>query len=690
MSRLAPNPRGRLFRSALTAFLAVTLALSGLWAVLLAADLTGPQPNDRQVAKAVTALMGKEHLSKHPLDDEMSRKFYKTYLKLLDPLKDYFMQSDIDSFAKYETELDDQLKRGDTSFAYVVYQTLLKRLDERVALVDELLAKDIDFTTDEERVTDPDATRYATNDAEVRDKWGKRIKYDVLVQKADGKTDAEAKEKIGRRYHSIAKLRRQTTNDDLLEMYLTAMTTSFDPHTNYMSPSTLDNFDIQMRLQLEGIGAALSFDDGATVVSKLIPGGAAEKDGKLKPKDRVIGVGQGTNGEIVDVEDMNLNEVVKLIRGKRGTVVRLKVVPAGQTEPKTYNITRASIELKDSEARAEIIEDSRKADGTPYKIGVIDLPSFYMDMNGARQGLADFKSTTRDVKKILADFRAKGVDAVVLDLRKNGGGSLTEAISLTGLFIDEGPIVQVKDAAGRVQHYDDQDKGTDWNGPLVVLTSKFSASASEIFAGAIKDYRRGLIVGDHQTHGKGTVQSLLDLGHQLFQQLPNAPSLGALKITMQQFYRPNGDSTQERGVEADIELPSITTYLDVGEQDLENHLKFDHVDPVTYSKLQMVDGNLITELKTLSEKRCEKSTDFDKVRADIARYKKRKELKIVPLNEQKFLADRGDNTAEKDEEKELEEQNDPNRPVVKRDYYFNEALTITLDYLRLMKVASAN
>jgi carboxyl-terminal processing protease len=679
-------------RYALIGLLGISLVFVGHWAGagLKAADLTGPQPNDRQVALAVTSLLRKEHLSKHPIDDEMSRKFYKGYLKVLDPLKDYFIQSDIDSFAKYETELDDQLKRGDISFAYTVYQVFLKRIDERAKLVGEILAKDIDFTVDEDRITDPDATRYAQNDDEVRDKWNKRVKYDLLIQKADGKKDAEAREKIGRRYRSIAKLRHQMTNDDLLEMYLTACTTAFDPHTDYMSPSTLENFDIQMRLQLEGIGAALSFDDGFTVVSKLIPGGAADKDGHLKPKDRVIGVGQGTDGEIVDVEDMNLNEVVKLIRGKRGTVVRLKVVPAGQVEPKTYDITRASIELKDSEARAQIIEDSRKADGTPYKIGVIDLPSFYMDMAGARQGLSDFKSTTRDVKKILADFRAQGVDAVILDLRKNGGGSLTEAISLTGLFIDEGPIVQVKDSAGRVQHYDDQDKGTDWSGPLVVLTSKFSASASEIFAGAIKDYRRGLIVGDHTTHGKGTVQSLLDLGHQLFQQLPNAPSLGALKITMQQFYRPNGDSTQERGVEADIELPSVTSYWDVGEQDLPNHLKFDHVDPVSFAKLQMVDGNLIKELQTLSEKRCEKSTDFDKVRSDIVRYKKQKDRKNVPLNEQKFLADRGDSNPEKDEEKELEEQNDPKRPVVKRDYYFNEAMSVTLDYLRLMKVASAN
>jgi carboxyl-terminal processing protease len=451
-----------------------------------------------------------------------------------------------------------------------------------------------------------------------------------------------------------------------------------------MSPSTLDNFDIMMRLRLEGIGASLQFDDGYTVVKQLIPGGAADKDGHLKLQDRVIGVGQGENGEIVDVVDMNLNDVVKLIRGDKGTVVRLKVIPIGQVEPKIYNITRASIELKDSEARGEIEEQGKKADGSPYKIGYIDLPSFYMDMEGARLGKPDYKSTTRDVRKILEDFNQKHVDAVVLDLRKDGGGSLTEAISLTGLFIDEGPVVQVKDSDGRVQHYDDMERGTAWSGPLVVLTSKFSASASEIFAAAIQDYNRGLIVGDKQTHGKGTVQSLLDIGRQLFQ-VPNAPKLGALKITMQQFYRPAGDSTQEQGVVADVELPSLTTHLDVGERDLENHLKFDHVDPVPFNKLNMVDPATVKELQQLSDARTSKSADFDKVRKNIEKYLQQKQKKAVTLNEKKFMAERADLTADKEEEKELEEMNDPKRPIVKKDFYYNEAMNVATDYLRLMK-----
>ncbi|MGH7134498.1 MAG: S41 family peptidase, partial [Pirellulales bacterium] len=372
--------------------------------------------------------------------------------------------------------------------------------------------------------------------------WRKRIKYDLLALKAASeKNDSKAKKsgqdnqgadkddssgtppksaapkspadeedpvhRLTRRYHSFAKRMHQTDHQELLEMYLTSMTTAYDPHSTYMSPKNLENFKIQMRLDLEGIGASLMFDDGYTVVKELIQGGAADKEGHLKPEDRIVGVGQGEEGLIVDTMDMKLSDVVDMIRGSRGTTVRLEVIPAGKHERVIYSIVRDKIALTDSEARGRVIEQERG--GQKYLIGVIDLPSFYMDMEGAGRGLPEFKSTERDVARILRDFRSKGVDAVVLDLSRNGGGSLTEAISVTGLFIDQGPIVQVKDKDGNVQAYDDPEQGTEWDGPLVVLASKFSASASEIFAGAIQDYRRGIIVGDKTTHGKGTVQSLL-------------------------------------------------------------------------------------------------------------------------------------------------------------------------------------
>ena len=308
-----------------------------------------------------------------------------------------------------------------------------------------------------------------------------------------------------------------------------------------------------------------------------------------------------------------------------------------------------------------------------------------MDMEGARSGSNDYKSTTRNVELILRDFKAKQVDAVVLDLRNNGGGSLTEAISLTGLFIDHGPIVQVKDSNGKITHYDDPDRGTAWKGPLVVMINKFSASASEIFAGAVQDYQRGIVVGDKATHGKGTVQSLLDLGRQLFRN-PNAPQLGALKITMQQFYRPSGDSTQNRGVVSDIELPSLTTHLDVGEGDLDYALEFDRVNRLDFDKDNLVEPKVIEELRRLSKERIAENAEFQKEIRRIESYKKFKEQKRVSLNEQTFLADRAELNADKEEEKKFEELNgSSNGPVFKRYFYNDEALSVTLDYLRLVK-----
>jgi carboxyl-terminal processing protease len=381
---------------------------------------------------------------------------------------------------------------------------------------------------------------------------------------------------------------------------------------------------------------------------------------------------------MVDVVEMKLNDVVDKIRGKAGTVVRLGVIPAAGGETKIVKITRAKIELQDQEARGVIFEEGKKQDGSPFKIGVIDLPSFYMDMDAAREK-ADFKSSTRDVKKLLDDFKSKGVDVVMLDLRRNGGGSLTEAINLTGLFIDDGPVVQVKNPNGQVQQYDDLDSSQYWKGPLVVLTSKFSASASEILAGAIQDYHRGLIVGDSTTHGKGTVQSLLDLGETMFR-VGNPPNLGALKLTMQQFYRPNGESTQRRGVLSDIVLPSITDHMDVSESDLDHAMAFDKIPTAKFGTFDQVTPALVNQLKAASDARRAKSEEFQKLLKDIDKYVDQKTKKEIPLNEKKFLARR----AELDSEKEEEKRFDPPSPdkVVERDFYFNECIGITLDYLR--------
>jgi carboxyl-terminal processing protease len=648
-----------------------------------------PGPNDRQITLAVRSYLEREHFTRRPIDDEIARRWFGIFLEALDPMKVYFLQSDVDAFMQKRDSLDDLVKRGDVSFAYEVYNRFLERVDARLPLIEKLLATPQDFTKDESIVVDRDDTKWAASEGEAEDIWRKRIKYDLLVQKMEKTPVEEAKDKLLRRYRSFAKRMHQMTADELLETYLSSLTSSLDPHTSFMSPGTLENFEIGMRLQLDGIGASLKGEDGYTTVAELVPGGAADKDGRLQKKDRVIGVGQGSEGEMVDVVDMNLNEVVKLIRGKRNTIVRLKVIPVGQTAPKIYDITRAKIELKDSEARGEVIEEGRKADGSPFRIGVINLPSFYMDMAGARQGQAEYKSSTRDCKRLLDEFKQKGVDCVVLDLRNNGGGSLPESISLTGLFIDTGPVVQIKDADKRVQQYDDVDPGTSWDGPLVVLINKFSASASEIVAGAIQDYRRGLVIGDKATHGKGTVQSLLDLGRQLFQRLPNAPSLGAIKITMQQFYRPGGLSTQLEGVKSDVELPSLTTHLPVGEGDLDHAIAFDKVPAATFQSSGRVSDDMLKTLRDRSAGRVQQNDEFSKVTKDIAQYEKRKNEKTISLVEAEFAKQWNEGKAAEDEEKKLAEVEDPKRPIVKRDFYFNEAMNVAVDYLNMLAGGAA-
>ena len=694
--------RSRRFR-----WLVIISLVAGLCPVVWAGTLA-PTSTERHITLAVSSLVSRQHLTRHPLDKEISERCMKSFLKALDPMKVYFYQSDIDNFMAHRDELCDSIRKGDISFGYTVFRTFLQRVDERIQMVDQFLASSHDFGVDEDMVIDRDAAQYPRSPEEAADRWRKRIKYDLLVLKVNKKEDVakklseqkneqgrakakdapkaavaktekgadgqEARDKLRRRYHSFATRMHQIDNGELLEMYLNAFTTSFDPHTDYMSPDTQKNFAIAMSLALEGIGASLMSEDGYTVVKKIIPGGAAAKDGRIKVEDKIVAVGQGDKGEMVDVIDMKLNDVVKLIRGKRNTKVRLEVIPVGGDEHKIYDIVREKIELKDSEAKGEVFEAGKKADGTPYRVGVIDLPSFYRDMDGERHGIANPKSTTQDVRNILEDFNKKQVDAVVLDLRSNGGGALNEAISLTGLFIGGGPVVQVKDADGRVQHLDDDSTSVMWPGPLVVLISKFSASASEILAGAIQDYNRGLIVGDYSTHGKGTVQSLMDLGQQLFR-LPNAPSMGALKITMQQFYRPNGDSTQKRGVLSDVELPSITTHLDVGEADLDYPVAFDHVEPATYRHFDAVTPVICEQLRQLSKARVQTSKDFQKVARDIVRYKEQKAKKSVTLNEEKFLKERAELNADKEEEKAIEKHSELNSGKIIRDYYLDEAFS---------------
>lgn len=669
-------------------FTRLTLALASIALVaastpLVVAKPTQPNANDRQITFAVATLMERDHLTGQRIDNTISERTLDEFVKDLDPLKLFFLQSDIDDFNRNRDNLDEQIKHGDIRFAYDVFARFLARVDERIQMAEAELQKPQDFSKDEEMVREPKELKYARTPEEAQDRWRKRVKFDLLKETADKVPMDEAIKKLTKRYDSIRKSWQQTDDDELLERYLTAMTSSFDPHSSYMAPSTLDNFNIQMKLELDGIGASLRAVDGYTVVQNIIPGGAADKNGGLKPEDKIVGVGEGSSGPMEDIVDMKLNDVVKKIRGKRGTQVRLDVEPKDGGGRKNITITRDRIELKDSEARGQVIEYGAKPDGTKYKIGVIQLPSFYMDMDGARLGLSDYKSTTRDVRRLLEEFKQKGVDEVVVDLRWNGGGSLTEAVNMTGLFIDQGPVVQVKGSDGRTQPYKDPEPGLVWEGPLVVMINKFSASASEIFAGAIQDYGRGIIVGDHSTHGKGTVQQLFDLGNALFR-LRQVPNMGALKLTIQQFYRPGGDSTQNRGVVSDVELPALTTQLDVGEADLDFALKFSQVQPLPHDNFHMVDSGIVDGLRQRSKTRVAASDYFKKIDREIAHYKDLKKKKTVTLNKDKFLKEREELDNDKEQEKMFDSMTDPSRPIYDMNDYGKEALNIAVDYLNLL------
>ena len=687
----------------------VVAVLGGFWSTFVSARPDSQRHEDHRIAIMVSSRLDLHHLSEMRIDDEISRRAFEMFFKTLDPMKMYFLQSDVDEFKSEELSLDDYVKTGDVSFSKRVYDRFLQRVQQRIKSAQAYVDQKHDFTVDETMIRDPDEMHYAKTEAEGNERWRKRVKYDLLLQIADDVEEAEAIETLHKRYRGIRRNWEQVNNDELLEMFLSAVTTSFDPHSTYMAPSTLENFEIQMRLELNGIGASLESKYGETIVRRIIPGGAADKDTRLKVNDVITGVGQGADGEIVDIYDMKINDVVQLIRGTPGSVVKLQVMPEDKSGRQEIDIVRARIELKDSEARSVILErfpdgtdpqakseeeDNQAAtgqviekrlgpDGKVFKIGVIDLPSFYMDMEGRRNHKPDYKSTTRDVRRLLEDFNRNDVDLVIMDLRLNGGGSLPESVETTGLFIDYGPVVQVKSPDGRIQPYNDDERGMVWSGPLIVVINKFSASASEIFAGAIQDYGRGIVVGDHATHGKGTVQQLFDLGQTLLP-IHEPPNYGALKLTIQQFYRPSGDSTQNRGVVSDIEIPSITTQWDVGESDLDYAMKFDRVMPQPHLNYRSATARVIEELRQRSQARVEGSDYFAKVEKKIAKYLEKKEDPTVTLNKEKFLAERKELNEEKDQDEIIDQMNDDDRPVFPSTPYNKELVSIALDYIELL------
>jgi carboxyl-terminal processing protease len=643
-----------------------------------------PGKDDRLVAQMVCELLQEGHVTKPMIGDEISRRLFHRFLKDLDPGKVYFLKSDIDEFKKHETELDDMLLKGDISFAYTVYNRFLERVTQRLKLIDQLVDTKFDFTVKEYLDTDSAKIEYAANEQELADRWRKRVKLDLLRERVSEKPlpEAEARKKVRDRYNTFARRMKQLDNFDLLEIYLSSLAASLDPHGAYMSPNTLDDFEISMRLQLQGIGAVLREENGQTIVVEVVPGGAASKDGRLKANDKIIAVAPG-NGNYVDVVDMKLRDTVKLIRGPKGTKVELKVVPAGKLEPVVYMLTRQQIEMKSQAARYEIIEDGKKANGKPFRIGVIDLPSFYAASPGKDGG--EVKSASKDVERILKDLTAKGVDGVILDMRGNPGGFLTEAVALAGLFIDQGPVVQVKAPGARVKRLDDPEKGTAYDGPLMVLVSRSSASASEIVAATLQDYGRALIVGDTATHGKGTVQSVVDLGD--YDKRPG--KLGALRLTIQQFYRVNGDSTQNRGVLSDIVLPSLSEYLSTPEKDMEHALAFDRVKAVDHKSVGMVTEEMKATLKARSEQRMKIDKEFIKLVKDIEKFKNQLDSKQVPLNEAELKAQRNKELDDADPEKEPEAKKDNATYKLPRNFMTTEILKIMEDFIQSKKALPA-
>ena len=577
---------------------ALTLSLAIALPVIADTELA-PTEQQSKVARTVARQLAVLHYSRPALDDTLSVVIWNRYLSDLDSQRLFFIAPDIDSFERWQLQFDDQLKAGQIGPGFIIYNRFQNRLRERLQFVlNELDSnkKLLDFTGNESLVLDRKTAAWAKNSAELDQLWRLRVKSAALSLKLAGKSNDEALTTLKRRYKSQLTALNQTKSEDAFQTFMNAFTETYDPHTEYFSPRSSENFNINMSLQLEGIGAVLQTDDEYTKVVRLVPGGPADKSRQLKPNDRLVAVAEGEK-DFVDVVGWRIDEVVQLIRGAKGTTVRLQVLPAGSTDTantKEVSLVRNTVALEDQAATKKIIDIKR--DGVVRRVGVIKLPTFYADFQGMQAGDPNYRSTTRDVHRLLTELKQERIQGIILDLRNNGGGSLSEVNDLIGEFISTGPTVQVRDARGKVEVLGDGNPDVTYSGPLVVMTNRLSASASEIFAGAIQDYGRGLIVGG-TTFGKGTVQSLRDLG------------AGQLKITEAKFYRISGASTQHKGVVPDVVFPELTMANDIGESALPRALPWDTVNPARYQR-QGQNNWRITTLRANSAQRQARNPDF--------------------------------------------------------------------------------
>ena len=595
-----------------------------------------PDSEQIKVNRAVTTFLSRYHYNRVKLDDSVSSKIFDDYLGSLDRNKLYFLKSDLDVFELNRFNFDDFLMKAKLQPAFDIFNVFKKRLNSRMSKVFAQIDNWFDFTVDEDVILDREDAGWAISDKELDEIWRKRLKNDALNLVLAGKEIEDSKETLKKRYQRYHKALLQYKSEDVFQLYMNSFGSVVDPHTSYFSPITSENFKINMSLSLEGIGAQLTPDGDYTKVARIIPGGPAAKGKELDEEDLIVAVAQGEKGEFVDVIGWRLDDVVQLIRGDKGTLVRLNVQKADagmDMPPVEIKIVRDKVKLEEQAAKKEVFHIEEN--GVNFKLGVIDIPAFYIDFEGKRKGEKDYKSTTRDVKKLIAELNEEKVDGVIIDLRNNGGGSLEEAIDLTGLFIEDGPVVQVKQMNGQIELGEDPDDSIYYEGPLAVMVNRFSASASEIFAGAIQDYGRGMIIGEN-TFGKGTVQNLIDLKRYI----PSAQdALGQLKLTIAKYYRVTGSSTQHKGVVPDIEFPSAMPADKYGESSYESALPWDMIRTSKFKKYSDL-SKFIPQLILRHESRIASDPEFQYLLEDIEEMKQIRLRKSYTLNEAKRKSER--------------------------------------------------
>ena len=590
-----------------------------------------PEKQHPVVAKVVTRLLSIHHYAHKPIDDAVSSELFDNYIKSLDPNHSFFLAPDITEFEENRLTLDDAIKSGDLLPAYDIFSIFVERVDSRLDYAVQKLNEGFDFSRDESYSPDRSEEPWLETEDALNEIWRKRLKNEALNLKLTGKEWDAIVSTLTKRYTNFQKRIGQNTSEDVFQTFMNSLTQIYDPHSNYMSPIVSDNFGIQMSLSLQGIGAQLTTETDYTKVVRVLPGGPADRSKQLWASDRIVGVGQGDDGEILDVIGMRLDDVVQKIRGKKGTIVRLEILPADElpgAPTKRISLTRDKIILKEREAKSDTLEFAHE--GSQYKIGVLTIPTFYADLAAQQRGERDYKSTTRDTRLRLAELKQANINGLIIDLRKNSGGSLKEAVELTGLFIEEGAVVQVRDQNEKVQVLKDRDRAVVYDGPLAVLVSRRSASASEIFAAAIQDYDRGIVLGG-QTFGKGTVQQLY--GFNRFVRNIDA-KLGQIKLTVAKFYRVAGGTTQHRGVSPDIVFPSILSEWGIGEDTEENSLPWDEIEPSDFNSWGLI-SQYLPELRIKTKQRMLADPEFEFIQENIQRYKEKKENKVVSLNEEK-------------------------------------------------------